>query len=100
MNGQTLRKAVVARGGQFADRWCTADRPNRLIVTSRIEGYWDEALSNCDHVEVSPLSPPDEVERFLLRWYDVYEHDRDPNLALRSLCMAAPRNAWPAFCPS
>jgi hypothetical protein len=81
VNGQTLRKAVVARVRQFADRWCTADRPNRLIVTSRIEGYWDEALSNCDHVELSPLSPPDEVERFLLRWYGAYEHDRDPTLA-------------------
>ncbi len=80
VNGQTLRKAVVARVRQFADRWCTADRPNRLIVTSRIEGYWDEALSNCDHVELSPLSPPDEVERFLLRWYGAYEHDRDPAL--------------------
>ena len=38
-------------------------------------------MSNCDHVELGPLSPPDEVERFLLRWYDAYEHDRDPTLA-------------------
>jgi len=82
VNGQTLRKTVVARVRQFADRWCTADRPNRLIVTSRIEGYWDEALSNCDHVELSPLNPPDEVEQFLLRWYGAYERDRD--LALTS----------------
>lgn len=80
VNGQTLRTAVVARVRQFADRWCSDDRPNRLIVTSRIEGYWDEALSNCAHVELSPLSPPDEVERFLLRWYGAYEHDRDPAL--------------------
>jgi formylglycine-generating enzyme required for sulfatase activity len=80
VNGQTLRKTVVARVRQFADRWCTADRPNRLIVTSRIEGYWDEALSNCDHVELSPLSPPDEVEQFLLRWYGAYERDRDSAL--------------------
>jgi formylglycine-generating enzyme required for sulfatase activity len=80
VNGQTLRKTVVARVRQFADRWCTTDRPNRLIVTSRIEGYWDEALSNCDHVELSPLSPPDEVEQFLLRWYGAYERERDPAL--------------------
>ena len=38
VNGQTLRKTVVARVRHFADRWCTADRPNRLVVTSRIEG--------------------------------------------------------------
>ncbi len=81
VNGQTLRKAVVTRVRQFADRWCTADRPNRLIVTSRIEGYWNEPLGNCDHVELSPLSPPDEVEQFLLRWYGAYEHDRDTTLS-------------------
>jgi formylglycine-generating enzyme required for sulfatase activity len=85
VNGQTLRKTVVARVRQFVDRWCTTDRPNRLIVTSRIEGYWNEALSNCDHVELSPLSPPDEVERFLLRWYGAYEHDRDLSLTPEAL---------------
>ncbi|MCX6032396.1 MAG: SUMF1/EgtB/PvdO family nonheme iron enzyme [Chloroflexi bacterium] len=76
--GQSLRKAVVKRVQQFADRWCTDDRPNRLVVTSRIEGYWSDALANCDHVEISPLSPPDEVEQFLLRWYDAHERHRVP----------------------
>ena len=76
--GQSVRKTVVKRVQQFADRWCTNDRPNRLVVTSRIEGYWGDALSNCDHVELSPLSPPDEVEQFLLRWYDAHERHRTP----------------------
>ncbi|MBM4457138.1 MAG: NACHT domain-containing protein [Chloroflexi bacterium] len=76
--GQSLRKAVVKRVQQFADRWCTDDRPNRLVVTSRIEGYWSDALANCDHVELSPLSPPDEVKQFLLRWYDAHERQRTP----------------------
>ena len=65
-DGQSLRKMVVKQVQKFADRWCTAgDRPNRLVVTSRIEGYWDEALHGCDHVELSPLNPPEEVEQVL-----------------------------------
>ena len=76
--GQSLRKAVVKRVQQFADRWCTDNRPNRLVISSRVEGYWGEPLSNCDHVELSPLSPPDEVEQFLLRWYDAHERHRTP----------------------
>ncbi len=80
-DGQSLRTMVVKQVQKFADRWCTADdRPNRLIITSRIEGYWDEALRGCDHVELSPLSPPDEVEQFLLRWYRAYEQELDPAL--------------------
>ena len=77
-SGQSLRKAVVKRVQQFADRWCTDNRPNRLVISSRIEGYWSEPLSSCDHVELSPLSPPDEVEQFLLRWYDAHERHRTP----------------------
>ncbi len=79
--GQSLRKMVVKQVQKFADRWCTADdRPNRLVITSRIEGYWDEALHGCDHVELSPLNPPEEVEQFLLRWYGAYEQGRDGTL--------------------
>ena len=79
--GQSLRKMVVKQVQKFADRWCTADdRPNRLVVTSRIEGYWDEALHGCDHVELSPLNPPEEVRQFLLRWYGAYEQGRDGTL--------------------
>ena len=77
-SGQSLRKAVVKRVQQFADRWCTDNRPNRLVISSRVEGYWSEPLSSCDHVELSPLSPPDEVEQFLLRWYDAHERHRTP----------------------
>ena len=43
--GQSLRKTVVKRVQRFADRWCTDDRPNRLVISSRIEGYWNEALT-------------------------------------------------------
>ena len=82
VRGQPLRTKVVQRVQQFADRWCADDRPNRLIVTSRIEGYWDEALRGFDHVQLSPLRPPDEVREFLLRWYTAHERAHDETLPL------------------
>jgi formylglycine-generating enzyme required for sulfatase activity len=82
VRGQPLRIKVVQRVQQFADRWCADDRPNRLVITSRIEGYWDEALHGCDHVQLSPLRPPDEVREFLLRWYTAHERAHDETLPL------------------
>ena len=82
VRGQPLRTRVVQKVQQFADRWCAADRPNRLVVTSRIEGYWDEALHGFDHVELSRLGPPDEVREFLLRWYTAHERAHDETLPL------------------
>ena len=80
--GRSLRAEVVKRVQQFADRWCDDERCNRLIVTSRIEGYWDDPLRGFDHVQLSPLRPPDEVEAFLLRWYAAHERTYDPDPAL------------------
>jgi formylglycine-generating enzyme required for sulfatase activity len=82
VHGQPLRTQVVQRVQQFGDRWCADDRPNQLVVTSRIEGYWDEALRGFDHVELSPLRPPDEVREFLLRWYTAHEQAHDETLPL------------------
>jgi len=80
--GLPLRTRVVQRVQQFADRWCSKDRSNRLVVTSRIEGYWDEALHGFEHVQLSPLRPPDEVEEFLLRWYTAHEQSHEKGLSL------------------
>jgi formylglycine-generating enzyme required for sulfatase activity len=82
VHGQPLRTQVVRRVQQFGDRWCADGRPNRLVVTSRIEGYWDEALRGFDHVQLSPLRPPDEVREFLLRWYTAHEQAHDEALPL------------------
>jgi formylglycine-generating enzyme required for sulfatase activity len=82
VRGQPLRTKVVQRVQQFADRWCAGDRSNRLVITSRIEGYWDEALHGFDHVELSRLRPPDEVREFLLRWYTAHERAHDESLPL------------------
>ncbi|MBC8447640.1 MAG: SUMF1/EgtB/PvdO family nonheme iron enzyme [Chloroflexi bacterium] len=83
VHGQPLRSNVVRKVQQFADRWCADDRPNRLVVTSRIEGYWDEALRGFHHVQLSPLRPPDEVREFLLRWYTAHEQAHDESLPLK-----------------
>lgn len=82
VRGRPLRTRVVGQVQRFADHWCddasvppsgkgrgTDERCNRVVVTSRIEGYWDESVRGFDHVQLSPLRPPDEVETFLLRWY-------------------------------
>lgn len=82
VRGQPLRALAVQRTQQFADRWCANGRPNRLVVTSRIEGYWSEALHGFDHVQLSPLRPPDEVREFLLRWHTAHEQAHDEILPL------------------
>ena len=82
VRGQPLRAMVVQRVQKFADIWCADGRPNRLVVTSRIEGYWDEALHGFDHVQLSSLRPPDEVREFLLRWYTAHERAHDETLPL------------------
>ena len=82
VRGQPLRNRVVQRVQQFADRWCADGRPNRLVVTSRIEGYWDETLRGFSHVQLSPLRPPDEVREFLLRWFAAHEQAHDTTLSV------------------
>ena len=85
VEGRALRRRVVEKVQQFADRWCTDDLPNRLVVTSRIEGYREEPVRGFTHVELSPLRPPDEIEAFLLRWYTAHElqYGSDPAKAGR-----------------
>lgn len=79
LNGKSLHTKVADKVRKFADVWCS-DRPNRLILTSRIEGYWNAPLPDFTHVQLSPLRPPEEVEAFLLRWYTAHEHAHDPDL--------------------
>ncbi|MBI1880321.1 MAG: SUMF1/EgtB/PvdO family nonheme iron enzyme [Chloroflexi bacterium] len=82
VHGQSLRTRVVQRVQQFADRWCAAERPNRLVITSRLEGYWSEPLQDFEHVQLSPLRPPDEVREFLRRWYIAHEQAYDSTIPL------------------
>lgn len=73
VQGLPLRTQVVRAVQRLGDRRCAEGRGNRLIVTSRIEGYWQESLRDFHHVQLSPLRPPDEIEAFLLRWYTAHE---------------------------
>ncbi len=82
LHGQPLRTRVVQRVQKLADQWCADDRCNRLVVTSRIEGYWGEPLRDFDHVQISPLRPPEEIEEFLLRWYTAHEQAHDKDLSV------------------
>jgi len=82
VRGRPLRTRVVQKVQQFADRWCADGLSNRLVVTTRIEGYWDEPLRGFDHVELSRLRPPDEVREFLLRWYTAHERAHEETLPL------------------
>jgi len=83
--GQVLRTRVVGQVQKFVDYWCDDNQRNRVVVTSRIEGYWNEPIRNSVHVQLSPLRPPDEVEAFLLRWYTAHEqaHGEEPDRAER-----------------
>ncbi|MDY7078064.1 MAG: SUMF1/EgtB/PvdO family nonheme iron enzyme [Chloroflexota bacterium] len=85
VRGYSLRTEVVKKVQRFADRWCDDQRCNRLVVTSRIEGYWDEPVRGFAHAQLSPLRPPDEVEALLCRWYTAHEltYETDPALAER-----------------
>jgi hypothetical protein len=78
--GQTSRMQIAQRVQQFSDRWCSDESLNRLIVTSRLEGYWDASLNGFEHTELSRLSLPDGAREFLLRWYSAHEQAVDKNL--------------------
>lgn len=78
--GHGSHAMVVNKVKEFADLWCSEHRRNRIIVTSRIEGYWNDALPNFDHAQLSPLRPPDEIESFLLRWFTAHEKAHNPDL--------------------
>lgn len=80
LEGQLLRVTVLERIQIFAEQWCNDRRLNRLIVTSRKEGYRRGDLADFAHVELSPLRPPDEIGQFLRRWYAAYEKSHDPQL--------------------
>ena len=78
--GQLSRRQVVERVQAFADAYCKPGRPNRLIVTSRKEGYREAMLADVRHAELSALRPPEEIENFLLRFYTALEQEDDPQL--------------------
>ncbi len=79
-HGRNLRGEVLRQVGRFASIHCGPDCANRLVVTSRLEGYQPGDLPGFSEMELSPLKPPDEVEDFLLRWFSAYLREHNPRL--------------------
>ncbi len=78
--GRASHGNIVKAVQKFCDLWCDGSRANRMVITSRIEGYWIDPLRSIDHVQLSPLRPPDEIETFLLQWYTAHERAHDNQL--------------------
>lgn len=81
IRGQALRNQVLKQVQRFAARRCTSPNTNRLIITSRLEGYYLGSLSEFLEVELCGLDTTEEVEAFLLRWFMAYELESDPDLS-------------------
>lgn len=82
VKGKTLRAKIVEEVQRFSSRRCGKDSANRIVVTSRLEGYRRGDLPGFVETELSDLKVPDEVEEFLLRWFAAYEQEFHPELAL------------------
>ena len=85
IKGRTLRNAVLSEVQRFSRQRCRTDCPNRIIVTSRLEGYRHGDLQDFDEMELSALAIPDEVKEFLLRWFAAHEQKNNPDLSLEAL---------------
>ncbi|MEW6086580.1 MAG: SUMF1/EgtB/PvdO family nonheme iron enzyme [Chloroflexota bacterium] len=82
IKGKTLRARIVEEVQRFSNRRCGKESSNRIVVTSRLEGYRRGDLPDFVETELSDLKIPDEVEEFLLRWFAAYEQEFHPELAL------------------
>jgi len=91
VRGQTLRQNVLREVQKFSDQRCGEACKNRIVVTSRLEGYHRGDLAGFAEGELSPLRLPDEVEAFLLRWFTFYLHDTDPELTVQAAAAQAQR---------
>jgi formylglycine-generating enzyme required for sulfatase activity len=93
--GRTLRMAVVDEVARFADTRCGEQCANRVIVTSRVEGYRRNDLPAFAETELSSLDYPDEVEEFLLRWFTAYEKEYHPKLDFAAALHSAQKRVEP-----
>jgi formylglycine-generating enzyme required for sulfatase activity len=89
LHGKTLRNIVLEKVVRFSDRRCRGSRANRVVITSRLEGYRTGDLPGYAEMELSELSVPDEVEDFLLRWFTAYELEYHPDLSYQQAQLGA-----------
>ena len=95
IKGKTLRSAVLTEVQRFSRQRCQPDCQNRIIVTSRLEGYRRGDLQDFDEMELSTLAMPDEVREFLLRWFAAHEQKNHPGLASQDYYRAAQASVEP-----
>ncbi|HNZ12139.1 MAG TPA: SUMF1/EgtB/PvdO family nonheme iron enzyme [Anaerolineaceae bacterium] len=72
IDGQTLHQVVLKRIREFEQLYCRSESCNRILITSRLEGYAPGSLPGFAEAELSPLSFPDEVQTFLVYWFTAY----------------------------
>ncbi|MCI0555710.1 MAG: SUMF1/EgtB/PvdO family nonheme iron enzyme [Anaerolineae bacterium] len=82
VKGKTLRARIVEEVQRFSSRRCGKECSNRIVVTSRLEGYHRGDLPDFVETELSDLKIPDEAQEFLLRWFAAYEQEFHPELHL------------------
>jgi formylglycine-generating enzyme required for sulfatase activity len=73
IGSKTLRATVLDEVRRFAERRCKSKECNRVIVTSRMEGYRTGDVPGFVEMELSPLRVPDEMQDFLLHWFTAFE---------------------------
>jgi len=91
LHGNTLRAETLKRVQSFANRRCNDKWTNRIVVTSRLEGYHRGDLPDFREMEISPLRVPDEVEAFLLRWFTAWLQEADSKLSYEAAQSRAQR---------
>ena len=80
MEVNNLRTQVLKEVERFAARRCTGEQANRIVVTSRIEGYRAGSLPGFTEMELTDLRDEKEIETFLDRWFTAYEKEANPDL--------------------
>ncbi len=84
IKGKTLRVRVIEEVQRFSNRRCGKNCTNRIVVTSRLEGYHHGDLPDYTETELSSLAVPTEVQEFLLRWFAAYEQEFHKELTLEN----------------
>lgn len=82
IKGKTLRLRVIEEVQRFSNRRCGKTCTNRVVVSSRLEGYRHGDLLDYTETELSALVVPSEVQEFLSRWFAAYEQEFHNDLTL------------------
>jgi formylglycine-generating enzyme required for sulfatase activity len=82
--GESLRTRALRQIVDFSKLWCSEKSGNRMLVTSRLEGFQTNMLPGFQEVELSPLGFPAEVQEFLKGWFISYFFKLNPESTMDS----------------